>query len=140
VLHVATLKKTGVPLTHLGYGGTSADGLDATQPSIVNLKLDQASASRFGITSIREDQSISTVESPTQALCKSDAGGPSFATINGKKSLLAINVGGSGCSFESVVSIVRGTLDLAVFYYTKLLNYEWGAFSQNSSAMQIQIL
>jgi hypothetical protein len=127
---VASLKKTGALITHLGYGGTSAEGLDANQPRIVTLKMDQASASRFGITSITEDQSISTLESPTQALCKSDAGGPSFAAINGKESLIAINVKGSGCSSSPVDAKSSGTLDLEVFYYTKLLNSEWSTYSQ----------
>jgi secreted trypsin-like serine protease len=116
---ISQLKAAKSQITHLGYGLQNANFLDGN-PHSLRLTADVLGASRYGVNhQALEVNTLSTLDTATEALCPGDSGGPWIATIDGVEKLVAISTGGDGCLDKP--SGETGILGTAISPYLDLL-------------------
>jgi hypothetical protein len=127
---LAAIKKNGDAITHIGYGYIAPNKVEDYKPHLISLKSSPFSSSRFGYFSPSEEATISSDETPGNALCVHDSGGPFISRVGGIEKLLAINLRADGCDRNGVSAPVTGTLGLSPVPYMDLLQRQWNLFAK----------
>lgn len=124
-LDVDEIKRKNASITHLGYGLIDQDKADG-RPYMTILQSYSVGASRYGNHPALEENTVTSQEIGTKALCGGDSGSPWYATINGVEKLVAVTVGASGC--RGVGSGTNGTLGTVIYPYLYLVESHWGTY------------
>jgi len=123
---VSLIKSQQLMFTHIGYGFIDEFHADG-KPYSTQLRSYTDGASRhLGAAFLKEENTVSSQEIGTQALCVGDSGSPWYATVNGKEKIVAITVTASGCHGSG--SGIGGTLGTVIHPYLHLVSAHWSEF------------
>jgi secreted trypsin-like serine protease len=128
---IKLIKQNRLLITHIGYGLQDENILNG-KPYLVKLNSFTNGSERYSYNPALESNTLASEETGYQALCGGDSGSPWYATINGIEKIVAITVGGSGCTGPNSGS--NGTFGTAIYPYMYLVENHFEQYLKDQRA------